>query len=97
MSEEEKPKHMRYHTDACGRATTKRCRCACGGARHGELVKKDVGEALEELKARPRYERLHPKRTDSIPPLKPVRLNVAKKLGYPPLKHIPDREYFEKV
>jgi hypothetical protein len=34
----------RYHTDACGKATTKRCRCFCGGARHGELRQKDFEE-----------------------------------------------------
>lgn len=34
------PRARGYHTAACGRATTPRCRCACGGARHGELLKK---------------------------------------------------------
>ena len=38
----------RYHTDACGRATTSRCRCACGGSRHGELLRKPEERPLSE-------------------------------------------------
>jgi len=38
LEELNQKKSRRYHTDACGRATTPRCRCVCGGARHGELL-----------------------------------------------------------
>jgi hypothetical protein len=50
MNEEQQPKKSRrYHTKACGMATTTRCRCVCGGSRHGELLQKsDNNEEKEE-------------------------------------------------
>jgi hypothetical protein len=46
--EQQQKKHRRYHTKACGMATTKRCRCVCGGARHGELLKSDNDKEEKE-------------------------------------------------
>jgi hypothetical protein len=48
--EQQQKKSRRYHTKACGMATTTRCRCVCGGARHGELLQKsDNNEEKEDV------------------------------------------------